>query len=349
MGLYSCVRRITPPLRAGAQVLVVEGLVTTDSMPYTIRLSYTGKLLNASAHIDSNQNYINDAVVYIRNDHGDSTLCSLTSPGTYQSVDSSFIGTTGYAYTLIVHLSNGKTYVSSPETINPVPPIDSISVTYDSSYIAEIRPTQLVIAVNTHDPASTRNFYRWTASGYYPRKSMGDSCRPFSIWCTDPYYCSCAALCEQFTNDDAINIFSDQLVNGREISQTVFYSPVYWYGKHFAEIKQYSLSEPAYEFWQQYLVQTNRTGSILDPLPAPLVGNIHNLADSNDVALGLFSAAGVFTKKVTIVPFAFQQYWLASTAGKFIQYGDCHMDYPNTLDNDADAPGWENAQEIDLH
>jgi hypothetical protein len=111
-------------------------------------------------------------------------------------------------------------------------------------------------------------------------------------------------------------------------------------------------------FWQQYLQQINRTGSILDPLPASLIGNIHNATDSNDVALGYFETSAVVTKKIIVVPFFLQEYYLESVAGQYIadkfaatgfQPGDCHLSYPNSLNDDTDPTGWENAQEIDLH
>jgi hypothetical protein len=337
--------------------LVVEGLITTDSTPYTIKLSYTGNFTNASTRIDSNQNFINDARVVIKDDAGDSSLCNLISPGTYQTIDSSFVGIVGRTYTLEIYLSNGKTYVSSPEKINPVPPIDSITVVYDSTFITDIRPTQLIISANVHDPASTQNYYRWTASGYTPRKSWGDLCVYGFPECGDPYSCSCFALCEQYITTDQLNVLSDKLINGNEIIQPVFYSPLYWFGKHFVEVKQYSLNQDMYLFWQQYLQQTNRTGSILDPLPSLLVGNIHNATDSNDVALGYFETSAVVTKRVVIIPFFLQEYYLESVAGQYIPdksledavNGDCHLVYPNSLDDDTDPTGWENAQVIDMH
>src|SRR5271154_6134825 len=80
---FTCIRRITPPIRQGAPILVVEGMITTDSSPYIIKLSYTGNFTNASTRIDSNQNFINDAKVFIKDDEGDSVSCDLISPGTY--------------------------------------------------------------------------------------------------------------------------------------------------------------------------------------------------------------------------------------------------------------------------
>ncbi|SRR5579871_602081 len=352
---FSCVRRIQPPIRESTPRLVVEGLLTTDSTPYTVKLSYTGQLTNASSRVDSNQNFINDATVFIKDDAGDSSLCTLISPGTYQSTDISFVGKVGSIYTLNIRLSNGKTYVSTPEKIDPVPAIDSISIVYDSTYDYDTRPTQLIISVNAHDPGNTQNFYRWMSLGWVPRKAWGNPCAFGSPPPTDPFQNACGALCLQYQGYNTLNVLSDQYINGQEIIQPVFYSPVYWVGKHYIEVQQLSLNKDIYVFWQQYLQQTNRTGSILDPLPSSLVGNIHNLSDSNDVALGYFEVSDVMTKKIIIIPHSIPLYYIESTAAQFIPSpagpggGDCHGSIPNTLDDNAFPPGWENAEIIDFY
>lgn len=347
LSAYGCIKEIAAPIRHSIPVLVVEGSITTEPAPYTIQLSYTGSF--TTSEIDSNQIFIDDAVVVIYDENGDSTVCNRTFPGTYQSSDLGFVGQVGHTYTIRIHLANGKTYVSKPETILPVSPIDSVSIVYDSSTIYDVRPNQFIVSVHSHDPVSSQNYYRWTASGYVARKSWGFPCNPYgSPPCTDPYMCKCYALCEQYVEDNQINVLSDKLVNGREITREVFYSPIYWYGKHFLAIKQYSLNKDAYYFWQQYIAQTTRTGSILDPLPSSLLGNIYNEVDSNDIALGLFSASEVFIKKVIIIPYSYQEYWLRSTATEFIKQGDCHVAYPNSLRDLEEPSGWQNADTIEF-
>jgi Domain of unknown function (DUF4249) len=352
LGLFlflCCVRRIDPPIRSGTSLLVVEGLITTDSTPYTVKLSYTGNFTNASTAVDSNQNFVNDAKVFIKDNAGDSSVCNLISPGTYQSNDSSFVGIVGWTYTLEIYLSNGKVYRSSPETIIEVPPIDSLSLFFDSTYITDVRPNQFIISTHLRDPANTANYYRWTSSGYFSRKSWGGTCGFNWGPCGDPFSCNCHAQCKQSFQSDQIVVQSDQFVNGQEIIEPVCYVPIYWFGDDFIEISQYSLSETAYGFWSQYLDQTNRTGSVLDPLPASLLGNVVNIADSTDIALGLFAASDVKKRKLKIVPYNFQEYWLESIAVEFIQPGDCQVVYPGALPDDTDPSGWDNAQEIDLH
>jgi hypothetical protein len=349
--IYSCVRQVSPPIRNVPPELVVEGLITTDSTPYSVYLSYSGPYTNTyEASQDSNKYFITDAKVTIEDNLGDSTICSWVGLGTYQSTDPSFVGTVGRTYTLKVYLSNGQIYLSKPETITPVPPIDSLTVTYDSSDITGIIPPPLIASVHTRDPGGSSNFYRWTSSGYMPRKSVGDTCNPFQPFpCQNPFGECCGANCEQFNPNNQLSVLSNQFIQGREIIQPVYFSPVYWFGEHFMQVNQYSISLIAYQFWQQYVAQTTRTGSILDPLPAPLTGNIYNQADSTQIALGLFSASDVTTKKVVVTPFFLQQYLLVSIAGQFVEPGDCQYTYPNTLPDGADPAGWENAQFINMH
>ena len=174
---YSCIRSVTVPIRNVQPKLVVEGWITTDPPPYSINLSYSGKFTSAYQTDLDSQQYIYDAKVTIEDDLGDSTTCIQSVNGTYLSTDSNFVGTIGRTYTLKIYLSNGMIYQSKPEKITPVPPIDSVTLVYDSSYIAEVRPSQIIVSINTHDPPDTTNYYRWTASGYVTRKSWG-----YALW-----------------------------------------------------------------------------------------------------------------------------------------------------------------------
>jgi hypothetical protein len=348
--LLSCIRQVNPPIRTVPPELVVEGMISTAPPPYIINLSYSGPFTNSSQLIqDSARYFITDAKVTIEDDLGDSSACSWIGLGSYQSVDSNFVGTVGRTYTLKVYLSSGKTYLSKPETIRPVPAIDSITAVYDSNGITGIQPQPIIVSVNSHDPGGAKNFYRWTASGFIPRKSWGFPCVAYvDPPCTNPFMCTCFALCEVANTDNQVTVLSNQFIEGREIILPVYYSPVYWFGNHFVEINQYSISLDAYQFWEQYLDQTDRTGSILDPLPAPLIGNIYNPADSSDIALGIFTAFAVNSKKVVIVPFNLKLYLLESLDGQYIEMGDCQSTYTGALPDETDPPGWGSAQVIDL-
>jgi hypothetical protein len=61
------------------------------------------------------------------------------------------------------------------------------------------------------------------------------------------------------------------------------------------------MTREAYQFWKRYQEQLERTGTILDPLPSPIEGNVYNVNNPSDLALGYFAASGIF-KKRTIIP-----------------------------------------------
>jgi len=346
-----CTKRIKPPIRTAKPVLVVQGLITTAPGPYTVTLAYSGPYSNSLEAAEQDSTYfISDARAVIKDDLGDSTTCSTAGPGIYKSDDPEFKGAIGRTYTLIVYLADGQIYRSKAETIQAVPPIDSLSIGYDSAGLTGVLPPPLTVTVNTHDPGNGPHYYIWAASGYYPRKSYGKPCDPYADPpCTNPYTCTCFAECEQAnTTSGQSKVFSNQWSEGEEIIEPVYYSPVYWFGNHYVEIDQYSMSLDSYRFWEQYLAQTDRTGSILDPLPSPVIGNIYNAADSSDLALGIFSASDVFRQRVVLVPHFLQEYQLQSVAGQYILQGDCQLTYPNTLPDNTPPPAWDSARVINI-
>lgn len=346
----ACVRRVAVPIRHVPGTLVVQGMVTTAAEAYTINLSHSGPYTNTVQAIQQDSTfYIADATVVIKDDLGDSTNCSYAGLGNYVSDDPQFVGVIGRTYTLEVYLSDGQKYLSKPETIQSVPPIDSLSFAYDSAGTTYISPPPLIVTVNTHDPGNGRRYYRWYASGYIPRKSWGSQCAFTDPPCTNPYICTCDAFCEQpNTAYSESKVYSNELSGGKEIIKQVYYSPVYWSGNHYFEIDQYSLSLQSYQFWEQYFAQAERTGSILDPLPSPVVGNIYSASDTNRIALGVFSASDVVRKKVVLVPFFLLQYELESVAGQYILPGNCEDVYPGALPDETPPAGWDSAQVVDI-
>jgi hypothetical protein len=154
LGGLSCIRRVDVPIRNNTHTLVVEGSISNDAPPYRINLSYSGAFSNIY-HLQD-QVFITDAVVQIKDDVGDSVLCTWIGNGTYESSDSNFRGTVGRTYSLSIRLSDGKTYITKPELMRPVPPVDSVTVSYDS-IIGITRPTQFIVSAYANDPAGVGN------------------------------------------------------------------------------------------------------------------------------------------------------------------------------------------------
>ncbi|HUR12675.1 MAG TPA: DUF4249 domain-containing protein [Flavitalea sp.] len=337
--MVSCIKEIRPPLRTVTPKLVVEGGITTDTTPYQVKLSFSGPYRFGQNIPDSL--IIEDAQVSIADNIGRSTPLTYKGNGIYVTTDTTFIGQSGKAYQVHITLQDGRSYISQPEKIAaPVTDLHVSKVEFDADYDFQ-HPTDLKIFVDVNDPPGEENYYLWKAYSWVPRKATGVPCGN---------YCIKWIYCTQLINRPFVTTFSDASINGNTIrEQFIYRSPIYWFGRHYLDISQQAITREHFQFWKRFEEQNAKTGSILDPLPAPIEGNIYNVANPDDLALGYFSASSVTHKKVMLVPFSISQFLLDQTALYFVKEGGCHLVYPDALEDKYNPTGWENAEEIEVH
>ncbi|MCU0390553.1 MAG: DUF4249 domain-containing protein [Thermoflexibacter sp.] len=293
LGLSACVEPVGIPLRSGSQRLVVEGIFTNEAEPCTVKLSYSQDI-NALKNIT----YVSNAKIRITDDRGNHTdFREVSTPFPYYlSTNRQFVGVIGRTYTLSIELPDGKKFVSRPETMQSVPSIDNISVEFDNS-TKSFNGNKLFgykVYLDTQDPIETGNYYRWSAYTYAFKQTRLKPCAAFSPpICRDYYWCR--------ENEQDIIIGSDVGLNGNPIKkQYVHFSPVYILGQSYVEVRQQAISREIYQYWKNYIDQTLRTGSIFDPIPSTIVGNVYNPNNPNEFALGYFSVASVSVKRFII-------------------------------------------------
>lgn len=285
----ACIDQVNLPVRTEAPRLVVEGQITNETPP-SVRLTYTGNYTGADG-----QNlgifYVRNAQVSLTDDQGRSVRLREMGLGTYQTSDTTFRGQVGRSYSLSIVLSDGKRYRTEPEQMPVVPVIDSISARLvRTGNLA--KPFAFAYGANTNDPANAKNYYRWTAYGYTTRLSEGVPCS-----LGNPSLCN--YRCWTLESTQVINIYSDDAINGRPLrNRQVFQLPVYAIGPQLIEIQQYGITQANYQFWKLYQQQNARTGSIFDPLPAPVTGNVINANDPTDRARGYFAVTSVTRRRL---------------------------------------------------
>jgi hypothetical protein len=185
--------------------------------------------------------------------------------------------------------------------IIPNPPIDSISYLQNGA--------GLQISVNTHNPQNNTRYYKWqyketwefhsaylsklkyvidpTPQGYiYSLKPAVVAYYPVDPYDSTIFICwqsdastqillgSSAALSE-----DLIHLPIVTVPSGSQ-KLTVLYS---------IDIVQYGWSEAGYQFLQAMKKNTENTGSIFNPLPSQLIGNIHCISDPTKMVVGYFN------------------------------------------------------------
>ncbi len=289
----SCIEEVDLKLRSEKPKLVVDGLVTNENRSYSVKLSYTGVYQNSN--FTPRNLAVNGAKVTIKDSRGRTFDLpqDILEIGTYRTKDGAFVGEIGLSYTLTVIMPTGEEYVSIPETILPINEIETLTYEYKKNKGVD-QPDFYLVNLTTQDNPESGNFYRWNAIGYSRWQSTGAPCGAFSP-------SICFEYCWVPTVYPQIILASDINFNGKKITNIqVYNSPVRSIGNHFIEVNQFSLSKNAYTFWSLYEEQRKRVGSIFDPQPAPIEGNLVNINDPADIALGYFGASAVSTKKLTI-------------------------------------------------
>ncbi|GAB4006938.1 hypothetical protein GCM10028808_09810 [Spirosoma migulaei] len=322
--LVACIDQVDLPIRTEEPRLVVEGQITNEAPPYTIRLTYTGKYSGAGAQ-NVNDQYVKEAQVTVSDDQGRSTRFISRGLGVYQTTDSTFRGQVGRSYSLSVVLADGKRYTTKPERMPAVPVIDSISATLIKTNNLSI-PYAFSYGVNTNDPANEANYYRWSAYGYTTRLSVG-------VPCSLGNPSKCNYRCWTTVSNDVVNVFSDEAINGNPLrGRFVLQVPIYAIGPQLVEVQQYAITQSNYQFWKLYQQQNARTGSIFDPLPAPVTGNVVNTSDPTDAARGYFAVTSVTRRRYRQQNFpnvVFYQALVGFISSQIIPDGDCRNTYGN--------------------
>ena len=330
----ACIDEVPYVLRISPR-LVIEGLMTNQPTPYKVSVTYTSSKRGARSATEATG--VSEAQVSISDDLGNTVKLIQGKPGEYLTADSAFVGVPGRNYTLSIRLSDGKQYTSRPEKLLPVPGIDQLYYEVNDQ-LKNIEWAGIYVYVDIQDPAETADYYRWLATGYSMRPSTGVCCP----WSRPPETCAkCYTQCWMRTDNLAANTFSDELVNGYRIRQPVFISPIRMRGMHLVEVSQYSLTKEAYRFWERYEEQRIRTGSILDPLPEPIEGNVYNVNEQNDVALGYFGASSVYRKRITTDPFAIDGDRVLYYEQLFMREGDCRMAWPGSEYDAGRVDEWQ--------
>jgi hypothetical protein len=290
----ACVEKIKLDLRSGTQRLVVEGIFTNEAKPCTVKLSYSQAI-----DVLKNITFISGARVQLSDDSGNFTefVEIPTITGNYQPKNQQFGGVVGRTYVLTIELPDGKKFVSKPETMQTAPPIENIYVEYDGT-TKSFNGSKLFgykVYIDAKDPAERTNYYRWTSLTYAFKQTKLFPCSAFQFppTCRNVYWCLEA--------EKDILIGSDAGINGNTIrKQYVHFSPVYLLGTNYIEIQQQAISAEIYRYWKNYTDQTLRTGSIFDPIPSTIVGNVYNVNNPTELALGYFSVGAVSIKRMSI-------------------------------------------------
>lgn len=282
--LAGCIDEIKLDLDNDYQSLVVDGQLTDSLIEQTVKVSYSVKLGFATDNILPP---VTGASVRVLDDSGGSFEFTETANGTYTRL---MKGIPGQAYQVEVKTPDGKTILSRPAVLNAAPPLLPVTAKVVqeatvSSTGTSIYSEKLLLEMNTDvSGMAERPYLRWRASGEY---EFGED-YPNII---DRKIC----YVKNNVDFNNISIFDTHKLAGGLLTNEPFLSTVYNYRFAYMycfHLFQYSISEEEYEYWEQVKDIVNIDGSLFDPPPGTVKGNLYNPNNPQEQILGYFSVAG---------------------------------------------------------
>ncbi|WP_291784655.1 DUF4249 domain-containing protein [Cecembia sp.] len=304
---FSCIDPYNLALEEGEQLLTVEGFINTMPGPHAIRLTRTDTY---GSVFEGLIRPIRQAQVNVRDSEGLVTFLEEVEPGVYHT-PVGFQAQIGLSYTLQIQLLNGRLYSSFPEKVNPVAPIDSVSIRSVSVATDNRLQDRVGVQLLAHfkDPGDQNNFYYWrTTPGTYvvvanPELFTNPPNHPTNPRGPNPK--DCCDICYLTENNRIQNfaIASDEDFNGLDTRQTITF--IEDNGSRFkrtyrTEVLQMGITQNAHRFLRLVDQQLSITGSVFDQPPANIRGNMISLDDPDELVLGYFIAADVKSQVVYI-------------------------------------------------
>jgi len=283
----SCIVEYIPEADEKPELIIIEGTITDQPEANKIILSRSTPLWTKKT-----TTRLTGCKVWISDDLGQTSYLRETSVGIYMTDTSEFRGEVGRTYTLHITLSpvnGGINYESLPVRMKPVPPIDSI---YYEKYINNIRDLAVEgcnIFLSTNDVSGNCNFYRWKFTETW------EFHLPFDVehkvcWITNEYndifIKSTSALSENRITRYPLLSISDPVDR-----LSVKYSLL---------VKQYSMNEEEFMYWEGFKSILDQTGGLYDQVPAYVPNNLFCLEHPEEKVLGYFSVSAVSSKRLFI-------------------------------------------------
>ncbi len=289
----------------GPQLLTIEGFITTEPGPHEIRLTRGDTY---GSVFEGLIRPVREAIVIIRDDLGNVVFLGedFDNRGSYLT-PAGFRAEVGRSYTLGIQLVDGKTYSSFPELLAPPTPIQNLS--YQSVEIpveGELVPDSGVqLIVDIDDPADQNNFYFWrNDEATYVLQTRPDLfvTRPPD---RTPAPKDCCFVCwrQEITGNQSFFIADDDNFNGLSTRIPAAFIPddgLRFSDTYRIDLRQLSITQDAYRFLRLIKQQSEISGSVFDPPPARITGNMISLDDPDEVVLGYFMAAGETKEQVYI-------------------------------------------------
>ncbi|SDY40564.1 DUF4249 domain-containing protein [Hymenobacter psychrophilus] len=289
-GSAGCVEPYAPEvIDAPTSFLVIDGFINADG-PTSIRLSRT-------ASLDAKATPPPEAKARLQvEDEALGVVFGLTetAPGVYVAPATRL--NPAHRYRLRIATSKGQEYASAYLPVKLTPPIDAVRWKPQGNSVN--------ILVSTHDDTRASEYYRWEyvetweiRSPYQPNieyynRAVSSIRVPYPGVCWSTEQSNRIVLTK--TTSLGQDVVSDFRIQGVGAQNPQLYS------RYSILVRQQSLTKEEYTYWEQLRKNTESIGSLFDPQPSQVTGNVRGLTDPNAMVLGFVGTHSVTEQRLFI-------------------------------------------------
>jgi hypothetical protein len=298
--LGSCIDPFQPDINESQEIIVINGTVTDQPGIHRVTVS------TSTPYNDPEFNPVTGCMVLVEDGHGNTVNYSENDPGIYEAnLEPSYLAP-GRVYRLTVITPGNHEYQSDFDSMLACAPVDDIY--YEEKKQSTADPGNILhgiqFYVDVAENEETSRNYRWLLEetweynpAYYAdyvwrggpvELNVSDS--NVTCYMHDPgrelYLASTRFLTSNSLKSKALNYVSNQTPRLK-----IRYSLL---------VKQHSLTEKAYEYWNGMESQSGDAGGLYETQPVSTLGNICNVDNPEEKVLGCFYATQQQTMRLTL-------------------------------------------------
>ncbi|WP_187261938.1 DUF4249 domain-containing protein [Pontibacter beigongshangensis] len=301
--LGSCIDPFQPEVvERPNNYLVVDGYINSGGELTTFRLSRTQNLTEKGEPAAES-----GATVVVEEEGGAGYALPELTAGVYAARLQSL--NPERQYRLYIKTTNGREYASDFVPATPTPQIDEVAWQAESD--------GLLITVSTHDDQNNTGYYRWEYEETWEftaaekatveivngqvRDITPESENIYTCWRTEPSTTIRLGTTTKNASDILRNFPVHKIASDSD-KLRIGYSIL---------VRQFAQTRAAYEYWENLKRNTEDIGSLFDPLPSQLTGNIQSLSEPDELVIGFVSANSATEKRMFVSKSELPKNWQA--------------------------------------
>jgi hypothetical protein len=299
--LKGCIEPFYPGELNTQQSLVIDGMITDREGYHYVRITRSVNYHNPEAMPETG------CQVEVINQSGGSIQFYESERGLYEQWIGQDFVKTGEYYKIRIITGSG-TYESEYEAMIPCAPVGDVyyKIQDQETDDPEITLQGIQFYTDLFAPEGyARNYrweldetweyhaeylirYFWTGNGVIDQGHSSDSL--FFCWSSEPIR-EFFSTSMQYISGDSMSVIPLRYVSNETDRLTVKYSLL---------VKQYSLSDEAYRYWDQLRKLSQETGGLYETQPPQIRGNIRNINNEDEIVLGNFNVSAMTEKRIFV-------------------------------------------------